>query len=354
MLYGSTRRWRTTIYVLSPQLRMRRLGPWQRWPTRSTCFTSCAEYRGMTIGSSFSNWWWTKTRRQHSLLMRLWSSWSRRRPRSSVRTAWGRKPYCSQKETAKEMPKEMPKEKAKAGRAGEVIRLTRIRATGKVNRCVSIAIRKGIRVGTARAWNGVILTSQRKAPRPRPRPRMIPSPPPPGIRRRWRLRSKTTGDRYRRKNGPFKGELVLGLYLNLSHLWRSKEVRSVYEIHQEGWVGHSRFWGKGSGQGHRTWGCTIELSAARIPPSEWSSCEECPACGRGTQLGLPIKAYGKGITDCPRQWLRYQDIWQSTSNGDWSRRSRKSCCRGTTGWRFIPVWCGCQGCKKGSSVERCI
>jgi hypothetical protein len=45
----------------------------------------------------------------------------------------------------------MPKEKAKAGRAGKVTRVTRIRATGKVNRRVSIAIRKGIRFGTARA-----------------------------------------------------------------------------------------------------------------------------------------------------------------------------------------------------------
>jgi len=42
------------------------------------------------------------------------------------------------------------------------------------------------------------------------------------------------GDRYRRINGAFEGEFVVGLCLHLSHLWRSKEVCSVYGIHQEG------------------------------------------------------------------------------------------------------------------------
>jgi hypothetical protein len=43
-----------------------------------------------------------------------------------VRKAYGRKRYCSRKET----PEEMPKEQAEAGRAVEVIRVTRMRATG--------------------------------------------------------------------------------------------------------------------------------------------------------------------------------------------------------------------------------
>jgi len=61
-----------------------------------------------------------------------------------VRTAYDRKPYCSRKG----MPEE--KEKAKAGRVGKVMRVMRIRIA-RANQRVSIAIRKGIRCGTARA-----------------------------------------------------------------------------------------------------------------------------------------------------------------------------------------------------------
>jgi len=62
------------------------------------------------------------------------------------------------------------------------------------------------------------------------------------------------------KMAPSKGELVLGLYLNLSHVLRSKKVRSVYGIHQEGRVGDSRFRWEGTGQGCRTGRCLTEVS----------------------------------------------------------------------------------------------
>jgi hypothetical protein len=65
-----------------------------------------------------------------------------------MRMALGRKPYCSRKELPKAMPKE--KGKQKAGRPGTVTRVTRIRATGRVNRHVSVAIRDRTRFGTAR------------------------------------------------------------------------------------------------------------------------------------------------------------------------------------------------------------
>ena len=64
----------------------------------------------------------------------------------------GRKPCCSRKEMPKATPKGMAKEKekAKTGRAGKVTRVTRIRIA-RATRPVFIAIRKGIRSGTARA-----------------------------------------------------------------------------------------------------------------------------------------------------------------------------------------------------------
>jgi len=102
---------------------------------------------------------------------------------------------------------------------------------------------------------------------------------------------KLLGDRYRQKHSPFEGELILGLCLHLSHLWKSKEVCSVYEIHQAGRAGDSRFRWEGGGQGHRTWGRMIEFSPA-WKSWAWSCCEGCSACGRGTQLSLPIKASG--------------------------------------------------------------
>jgi hypothetical protein len=62
-----------------------------------------------------------------------------------VKKALDRKHHCSRKE----MPKAMANANTKPGRMGKVMRVTRIRATGNVNQHVSIAIRKGIKFGTA-------------------------------------------------------------------------------------------------------------------------------------------------------------------------------------------------------------
>jgi len=74
-----------------------------------------------------------------------------------------------------------------------------------------------------------------------------------GFRGDYHYNWKLLGDRYPRKNSPIEGELVLGLCLNLSHLWRWKDVRSVYGIQQEGQGRDLRFVrrvaGKAVGQG---------------------------------------------------------------------------------------------------------
>lgn len=117
---------------------------------------SCVVYCRMTIGSVSLSQWWTTTQWQCSCQMTVWSSWSRRRLRSSERLAMGQKLYSSQKEIP------------------------------KAHWRVLIPIRKCTRSGTGRGWKAVNLPPQRKAQRLQPRWRMLRSLPP-GIWRRWQL-----------------------------------------------------------------------------------------------------------------------------------------------------------------------
>lgn len=61
MWYGSNRRWRIKIYVMT---HWHCYWMWQerlwRWLIRSMGYICWVEYREIMIGSDFSDWWWTR------------------------------------------------------------------------------------------------------------------------------------------------------------------------------------------------------------------------------------------------------------------------------------------------------
>jgi hypothetical protein len=151
------------------------------------------------------------------------------------------------------------------------------------------------------------------------------------------------GDRYWRKNSPIEGELELGLYLQQQQLWRTKEVQSVYMIHQGGWAWDSPFGGRCWGQGHQTWGCRSDLASRW---KSWASnrCERCCPCERNKQLAIQIEGNRSQTMYCLNQWLCNQDIQQLRGRICWHQCTRI--------WRTDLVQCGCW--RDRFSVKRCI